>query len=146
LKLPFAVEGYGIFFGRGDFLGRFRGGAGMAALPSETDEPESNKSSASAKAQVASLPPAEVENVFLPAILTLVGEAFSVMLSLEDCATNFVLGFKGLARASSYAEVSILEWDDPFPHLCFSKAFLGARADVVAADLRFRTMGLGRHW
>jgi hypothetical protein len=52
------------FFGTGDFLGHFRGGAGMAASSSEEDKPESNKSSAWAEAWVASLPPAEVEDGF----------------------------------------------------------------------------------
>jgi hypothetical protein len=48
-KVPFVVEGpedFGTFFGTVDFLGRFRGGARMAASSSEADEPESNRSSA----------------------------------------------------------------------------------------------------
>jgi hypothetical protein len=77
----------------------------MAGLPSEADEPESNKSSARAKTWVASLLPAEVEDAFLPAIFTFTEEFFSVALSPEDCATNFLLGFISLAKASSCVEV-----------------------------------------
>jgi hypothetical protein len=94
-KFPFTVEGlegFGTFFTTGDFWGHFWGGARMIASASEADEPKSNKSSARAK-------------VFLPAIFTFAEEVFSLILSLEDCATNFLLGFTGLAKASSCAEV-----------------------------------------
>jgi hypothetical protein len=63
-KLPFAAEGFGIFFGRGDFLGRVWGGCGRAASPSKADAPESNKFSTWAKARVILLPPAVVEDAF----------------------------------------------------------------------------------
>jgi hypothetical protein len=86
----------------------------------------------------------EVDDDFLPTILTLVGEVFSTMLGPEDCAINFLLDFKGLAKASSYVEVRDLEWDDPLPRLHFFEAFLGTGAGTAAADLCFRTMGLGQ--
>jgi hypothetical protein len=108
LKLPFAAEGpegFRTFLGTGDFLGHSWGSDGMAASPPEADEPESNKSSAWAKAWGASLLLKEVEDIFLPAIFTFAEEVFSVMLSPEDCATNFLLGFTGLAKESSCAEV-----------------------------------------
>jgi hypothetical protein len=73
-KLPFTIddpEGFGIFFGIGDFLGHFSGGVGMEASPLEVDEPESNKSSARAKAWVSSLLPMEVEDVFFQQSLCL---------------------------------------------------------------------------
>jgi hypothetical protein len=66
-KLPFTIddpEGFGIFFGIGDFLGNFSGGVGMEASPS-------NKSSARAKAWVSSLLPMEVEDVFFQQSLCL---------------------------------------------------------------------------
>jgi hypothetical protein len=107
-KVPFAVdglEGFRIFFGTGDFLGCFRGGVGMVASSSEADEPESNKSSAWAESWVASLSPTKVEDVHFTAIFTFTEEVFLVTLSPEDCATNFLLGFRGLAKESSCAEV-----------------------------------------
>jgi hypothetical protein len=105
LKLPFATDDFGAFFGAGDLLGRFRGGAGRAASPSDADKPESFKSSAWAEARAASLPPAEVEDTFFLEILMPAGEAFSAILSPDGCATNFLLDFKGLARVSSCVEV-----------------------------------------
>jgi hypothetical protein len=83
-KSPLAADGSDAFFGAEDFLGCFQGGAKRVVSPSDADEPESNKSSARAEARVTSLPHAKVEDVY---------------------TINFLLGFKGLARASSCAEV-----------------------------------------
>jgi hypothetical protein len=87
-----------------------------------------------------------VEDVFLPAASTPAIEAFSVGLSPEDLAVNFVMCFKGLARASSRAEVWIQEWDDLLPRPHFPEVFLGAGAIPVAADLCFCMMGSGQGW
>jgi hypothetical protein len=73
----------------------------MAGSPSEADEPKPNKSITQAEVQLASLPHVGVEDIFFLAVLTLVGEVFLALLSPEDYATNFLLVFKGLARASS---------------------------------------------
>jgi hypothetical protein len=88
LKVPFAArasEGFRTFFRTGDFWGCFWGGVGLAGSPSEVDEPESNKSNARDGDWAAPLPPAE--------------------LGPEECETNFLLCFRGLASASSYSEV-----------------------------------------
>jgi hypothetical protein len=92
-------------FGAKGFLGCFQGGVGGAVSPSDADEPESNKSRARAKAGVVSLPHAKVEDIHFLEILTPTGEVFLAMPSPDDCATNLFLDFKGLARASSHAEV-----------------------------------------
>jgi hypothetical protein len=116
------------------------------ALPSEVDEPESNKSSARAKDWCIQLPPVEVEDAFFPTTLMHVAEVFSAMLSPDYCATNFLLCFKGFARASSCVEVRVLEWDDLLTRHHFSKVFLGVGASVAVADLRFHTMGSCQGW
>jgi hypothetical protein len=116
------------------------------ALPSEVDEPESNKSSARAEDRGIPLPPAEVEDAFFPTTLMPVAEVFSAMLSPKYCATNFLLRFKGFARASSCVEVRVLEWDDLLTRRHFSKNFLGVGANAMVADLCFRTMGSGQGW
>jgi hypothetical protein len=113
----------------------------MAASSSEADEPESNRSSARAKAWVTLLPPTEVEDVFFPVIFMFTEEVFSVILSPEDCATKFLLGFIGLAKESSCVEVWVLEQDDPIAHLHFSEAFHGIGAGTAATNLCFCTMG-----
>jgi hypothetical protein len=79
------------------FTGRLQGG-GVSSL--DADKPEPNMSSARVKARVALLPPAEVEHIFLPAMLTIAAVAFSAMLGSEDFTTNLLLCFMGLARAS----------------------------------------------
>jgi hypothetical protein len=99
------MKGFGIAFGGGDFQGRFRCGTGAATSPSEADESESNKSNACARAWPSPPPPTEVKDVLAPLILTFAKEVFSVMLSPEDCETNFLLCFRGLASANSCAEV-----------------------------------------
>jgi hypothetical protein len=108
-KLPFITEGFRIPLGRKDFLGCLRGGSGEALSSPEADESKSNKFSACIEAWVTPLLPAEVEDFFLPAISTLATEAFSTRLSLEDFTTNLLLRFRGLARASSHAEVYVSE-------------------------------------
>jgi hypothetical protein len=75
----------------------------------EADESESNKFSACIEAWVVSLPPMEVEDFFMPAIPMPTIEAFLARLSPEDFTTNFLLCFRGLARASSRTEVWVLE-------------------------------------
>jgi hypothetical protein len=107
LKITFCHGGFKNILRKGRFPGAFpgwlQGGGGVSS--SEADEPESNKFSARVEARVMPLPPTVVEDVFLPAILTPAREVFLARLSLEDCATNLLLCFKGLARASSCVEV-----------------------------------------
>jgi hypothetical protein len=91
--------------GKGNFLGRLWGGYRGVGSSSDTDEPESNKSSACVEAQVAPLPPVEVEHKFLPTILMVAAVAFSITVSPDDFTTNLFMCFTGLARASSCAEV-----------------------------------------
>jgi hypothetical protein len=68
--------------------------------------------------------PIEVENVLPPLILRFAEEVFSMMLCLEDCELNFLLGFRGFASANTCVDVSSLEQDDPFMCFRFSVAFL----------------------
>jgi hypothetical protein len=105
LKSPFAEKVSNALFRVEDFLGCFQGGVGGAVSPSNVDELESNKSSTRAEAGVVSLPRAKVEDVFYLEILTPTREVFSATPSPDDSATNFLLNFKGLARASSCMEV-----------------------------------------
>jgi hypothetical protein len=98
-------EGLRTFFEIVDFWGRFWGGEGMAASPPEDDEPDSNKSSAQVGAQAATPLPVEVEDFFPLTIFTFTYEVFSEMLSPQDCVTNFLLHFRGLANNRSCAEV-----------------------------------------
>jgi hypothetical protein len=97
--------GFGVSLVGGDFLGRFWGGSGGAALSLDADELESNKFSACFTAWVMPLPSVEVEDAFLPATLTPAIEASSVGLSPEDFTSNLLLRFTGLASASSCADV-----------------------------------------
>jgi hypothetical protein len=116
------------------------------ASSSDTNKPESNKFNAHFRTQVTSLPPAEVEDVFLPAPLAPAIEAFSAGLSPEYFVANLLLHFMGLARANSCVEGWISQWDDFLQHPHFPKVFLGARTYIALANLRFRMMGLGRGW
>jgi hypothetical protein len=115
-----------------DSRGRFWGLLKGTASPSDADESEPNKSSACLG--------------FLPASLTLAREVFSVALSSDDLAANFMLHFKGLAKASSWAEVCVPKWINFPPHPHLPEAFLATGAIIVAEDftLRLRTTGLGR--
>jgi hypothetical protein len=90
LKIPFTEEDFGISCRTEDSLGHFRGRSRRAASASDANQSESNKFSTHFGARVAPLPPAKAEDAFWP-----------VGLSTEDFAANFVLRFKGLARASS---------------------------------------------
>jgi hypothetical protein len=88
-----------------NFLGHFQGSIRGVVSPLDVDEPESNKSNTRAKAGVVLLPRTKVDDVFFLEISMPMGEVFSAMPSPDDCATNFLLGFKGLARASSRVEI-----------------------------------------
>jgi hypothetical protein len=87
MKRSTSEGGFGICFKTEDSLGRFRGLLEGSASSLDADESEPNKSSA--------------RFGFLPAALTPEREAFCTSLSPEDFAGNFVLRFKGLAKASS---------------------------------------------
>jgi hypothetical protein len=100
-KIPFAANDFGTSSKSGVSRERFRGHSEGAVSSSDADELESNRFSARFGAWVTPLPVVGVENVFLPAASTPAIEAFSVGLSPEDLAVNFVMCFKGLARASS---------------------------------------------
>jgi hypothetical protein len=98
----------------------------------DVDESEPNKSSA--------------RFCFLSAALTPTGEAFSTAQSLEDFAENFVPHFKGLAKASSLAEVCILEQVNFLPHPHLPEAFFATGAAAAANDftLHLCPTSLGR--
>jgi hypothetical protein len=90
-KIPFDTEDFGISWAREVSLECLRGcSTGIVSL-SYADESEPNKFNACFGAQVAPLLPAKVQNIFLPTAL-----APTVVF-----ATNFLRGFKALARASS---------------------------------------------
>jgi hypothetical protein len=96
-------ENFWTVFG-GDFPRRFQQGIGAAISTSEADKSEPNKSNAFG-ALLASLTLAQIEDVFLPPILTFMAETFSIILSPEFPDLNILIGFRALARANSCTEV-----------------------------------------
>jgi hypothetical protein len=88
-KIPFNTEDFSISWAWEVSLERLHGRSIGIVSPLDADELESNKFNARFRARVALLPPAEVQNVFLPSASTPAVEVF---------VANFLLGFKALAE------------------------------------------------
>jgi hypothetical protein len=133
-NIPFNAEIFGISRAREVYLEQLHDRSTGIMWPSDANELEPNKFNARFRAWVAPLPPAEVLSVFLPTALE---------PTTKNFVANFLLDFKALARASSWAEVWALEWDDWQPRPHFPEVFFGARAIPAAVDFCFARQAQG---